>query len=497
MMPNMVKSAMVQKFAEDKEVYSTMHRLFGLENILAALKPTTPVISAVQKPAVEIITEGSDMDNATIRAILDKGYALKGEQVTERVAVLANDYSQLGPLHRIGGSDVGSDYDLVMRTGEIRSGFVPKRSRGAPKVAALLHGYGGSDAASLFVLFGNGDYAITGDALARGEMCNKKLVARDYFANTVATTPKGITSGSKFTMFTPDLELIGAYRASQVIETVHGMTVKAYSLLPGESYVTINAYRNCKTVDAASNKEEIFVPINTLCGLLNKEVTSDLEVNVNSAIAKLELNTLTALGSAVNMGFDGIEFTYNGKPVGSEIKMIEVLVGHEGIAPDKAESFIKQAKEQRQIKIYMSKKAEDFQPAEVPQFGELPAEQENNFGADKDGAFTNNLRAASDTQDAQTMESMVISELLQATDMSGLVKEYLPDIENAIDKLGRTLFLARLNMDKLSQSQNPNEVMSFIANLRNVYRLLGDNVTKLERMVSGPEEAQEEAGSAK
>ena len=31
LMPNMVKQAMVEKFSADKEVYSTLHRLFGLK----------------------------------------------------------------------------------------------------------------------------------------------------------------------------------------------------------------------------------------------------------------------------------------------------------------------------------------------------------------------------------------------------------------------------------------------------------------------------------
>lgn len=499
-MPNMVKKAMVEKFSEDKEVYQTLHRLFGLENLLAALKPTSP-IKVEHKPAVEILDSGPHLDATEIASIIDKGYVLRGTPMTERIAVLANDGAQLGPLQMISGTDIGADYDVVMRNGTVKTGYIPKRVRGAPQKARLLHG-GDSfmkDDAS-FILFCDGTYALANTYVARGEGMTAKQVMKDYFHDHIPLTPKALTSNSyaKIALFSPDLDLIGAYTVNSVNETVHGITFKASSIVPnglGGDYtsVEINAYRNCKNVDA-SNPGTIFIPYNTLMILLGNNVTDSLEVNINAALAKLELNTLTTLGSSMDMGFDGVEFTVDGKPVGSELKVIEILVGHEGIAPQKAESFIKQAKERSHIKIYMSKKA-DFEPGQIPQFGEQPPEQTNNFGVDgANGALTNNLRSAVDTQDAQVIESMVISELLQATDMNSLVREYLPEIQAAIDKLGRTLFLARMNMDKLSSSQNSSELMAFISNLRNVYRLLGDNATKLERMVSGPEQAQEEAG---
>lgn len=332
--------------------------------------------------------------------------------------------------------------------------------------------------------------------VSRGERDDNKNVAKTLFGFKEPVTPKDVRHYDRIALFTPNLELIGAFRVRSVSETNLGVTIEADNLLPSSvTKTTINAYRNCKNVDA-SMSENIFVPINTLIIRLEKEVSQSLEVNVNAALSKLELSTLQALGSAIDMGYDGIEFTVDGKPVGSEMQMVEFLVGKEGIAPEKADSFIKQAKERRHVKVYLSKKA-DFEPGEIPQFGNAPSAQVNNFGADKDGAFVKNLKASTSTEDAQTVESMVISELLQATDMNSLVKEYLPEITQTIDKLGRTLFLARLNMDKLNKSQNANEVMSFIANMRNVYRLLGDNYIKLEKMVSGPEEAQDEAGEVK
>lgn len=500
-MPNMVKKAMAEKFAEDKEIYDALHKLFGLENIFAALKPTA-IVAVHRRPAVELIESGTGLDNDTIKQILDKGYALRGEHTTSRIAVLAQDADTMGTFKTVNGVDVGADYEVVLRDGEIRSAYIPRRLRGANNKPALLAGSRGSvdgtgdtSAGGMFVMFADGTFCITNKVVARGEAHMGKTVLKDYFSFTTARTPKTIGTHRDVAVFSPDLDLVGVYSITSITEAPHGITIRAYDELTGIGTVTINAYRNCKNIDM-TDPTNIFVPINVLMAPITRKGHHDiLETNPQVAAEKLSVSSLKALGSAVDIGFDGVEYSIGGKPVGIEKGAMEVLVVREGIDADSAEHFLKYAKEHGHAKVYLSKKADES--GEIPQYGDIPPEQEQNFGADAKGAFSNNLRASLQTNDPEVVESMVISELLQATDMNSLVKEYLPEIQCAIDKLGRTLFLARLNMDKLSNTQNSNEVMSFIANLRNVYRLLGDNVTKLERMVSGPEEAQEEAGSAK
>lgn len=491
-MPNMVKQAMIEKFAADKEVYSALHKLFGLENVLAALRPSKEGPKAIAKPAVQLITEGKGLENDVVKDILEKGYALRGENTTNRVAVLANDFNSLGPLQILGGADAGRDYGVVTTSGEVKEAYIPKRAVAAPKFAALLRPFN-SDAISqdpVFALFSNGDYAISGQIVSRGEPLDSKKVVKDLFGFRSPSVPKDIRGGDRIAIFSPELNLVGVYSIWNVINSNIGVTLKGSNLLPcGDGYsreVTINAYRNCQVINA-QNSENIFVPYNCLVVVLKSDVSNELETNVNSALAKLELSTLTALGTAVDIGYDGVEFSFNGKAIGPEVKMVELLVVNEGINPQKAESFIKQAKEQKHVKVYLSKKA-DFEPGEIPQYGDIPPEQQNTFGADAQNSFMGNVRSAVETQDPQTVESTIISELIQATNMTDLVREYLPDIQESIDKLGRTLFLARLNMDQLSQSQNANELLGFISNIRNVYRLLGDNFIKLQRMVGGPEQ---------
>jgi len=71
-----------------------------------------------------------------------------------------------------------------------------------------------------------------------------------------------------------------------------------------------------------------------------------------------------------------------------------------------------------------------------------------------------------------------------------MISEYLPDIEECIDRLGRILLLSRVNIEKLADGNDSDNVFAFLANLKAVYRMLGDNYMKLEEMIAmKPEEA--------
>lgn len=495
-MPNMVKKAMLDKFSSDKEIYSAMHRLFGLESILSSLKHSVDPIKLTPKPAVEILTEGYGLQNAEVKSILEKGYALRGENTSNRIAVLANDFSAIGQLKQLSSIDSGLDYNVVTNSGDLLSAYIPKRSRAVPQFAALLCPSKGGD--PVLAIYSSGDYSISGNMVARGEGLDGKNVLKSLFGVTSPITPKDVSIGHTFAILSPSLDLVGVFKANSVKSSELGVSISAYNLIRSASeatqglgslssspdYYSINASRNCTKISLQGNV--LFVPYNSLVVPLKNNITSSLEINVNAAFAKLELNTLTALGTAANIGYDGVEFSFNGTPIGPEHKMVELLVIKEGLDPSKVESFIKQAKVTKHVKLYMSKVA-DFEPGEIPQFGDAPPEQASMWDFQNGDGIMPKVKDSLGTQDAQTVEATIISELLQVVNMKDYVKEYLPDIKEAIDKLGRTLFLARLNMEELSKTHSALEVSSFINNIRNVYRMLGDNFYKLEQMVSDSE----------
>ena len=81
-------------------------------------------------------------------------------------------------------------------------------------------------------------------------------------------------------------------------------------------------------------------------------------------------------------------------------------------------------------------------------------------------------------------EAMIISELLQTPDMFEMISEYLPVIEEAVDKLGRILFVSRVHLEKLALGNDVDTIFAFLSSLKIVYKLLGDNLLKLQELVA-------------
>ena len=113
----------------------------------------------------------------------------------------------------------------------------------------------------------------------------------------------------------------------------------------------------------------------------------------------------------------------------------------------------------------------------------MPNKTQETFGPGKSN-FLPNVKNSLESGDAQTVESTVISELLQSPELNSYISEYLPEIEEAIDKLGRILFLSRVHINVLSEKNDPDGIFGFLAALKNVYRTLGDTYLKLQQLTT-------------
>jgi hypothetical protein len=76
-----------------------------------------------------------------------------------------------------------------------------------------------------------------------------------------------------------------------------------------------------------------------------------------------------------------------------------------------------------------------------------------------------------------------MSQLLRAEPIE-TIRDYLPDIASVIDRLGRTLFVLRLNTGKLIKDRASNDVGDILDKLRTVYKNLGDIYLDLLFMAS-------------
>jgi len=479
-LPNMTKQAVLEKFTKDKGIYSALHKLFGLERLISALRPTiqnAPVTSV--SPGVEVISEGKGLSPEEITSILTSGYAIRGSHALPRVAVIKQDFSDMGALKQLSVSDAGKQYTVYSKTAMSADAYLPKKIRYGADTPALLKERSGEEVLAIFV---NGDYSLTAALTAKPEPSTTNSVINGFIDSNALAVPYQLEAGDTFTIFSPDWESIGIFRALNVTNSGAGTVIEACDLQSRtRGNIIISAYRGITKIQSGGSRE-IFVPYSAATLILGNNVSDQMDSNINSIMNRLDVITKQTLGASAEVGFDGVEYSFNGQPVTNKLELIKILVMKNGLEPGFAENLIKKASENRYVKFYMSKEA-DFEPAPIPQFGDrVPAQYEQQgLGPD----FQNNLTSAIATQDSSTVESSIISELLQTQDMSDKIQEYLPDIDNAVDKLGRTLFLVRLNLGKLGDQYDASELLSFVSNLRNVYRVLGDSCLKL-RQISLP-----------
>lgn len=492
--PTDLKTQVLEKISSDSNVYNRLHDMFDLKALFGALK--TRSLENADQPAdrsigVRIITGGDNLPTPQITSILTNGYAVDGSNPLTRVAI-ASEWWTDKRFTGLTDLEAGRDYDVVMKNGSIRQAFVPVQKT-IETMSAPDDGSGYSDrstgkdnAKCQFILFSNGDYAINTGAVIVGEPKDGHNVIRNLFGLRPPVVLKNVNGGDRIAIFGDNMDLVGVYRVNSVAQTYAGCTIKAYDEINSHS-ITIQGLRGYGR-HPISTYVEIFVPMSSLVIVLG-ERQADLEQTVNAASVRREMLEWAMLNTSMNLTHDGVEFSVNGRPMGKEAEVMELLVCKEGIDPAVAENFVKQAKEKRKLTVYLSKRA-DFEPGEIPQFGNQPPKQINQLGTQQDYLPMSKLQQGMDTGDSQTVESVVISELLQSPDMKEHVMEYLPDIEEAIDKLGRIMLLARLHINRLGEGFEADKVFELLSSIKNVYKMLGENYLKLENLVNTIEEGQ-------
>ena len=482
--PGHVKKAFAEVLRSNMDFARGLGKYFDIADVVRALKHVSAPSTASKAPAlnfeqIEILSEKSPgMTEEEIQDILNKGYALRGIQKETRVAVPAYSAEDFANLSERTGSDSGNEFSFVTSEGELRTGFIPKTMALFQKAALLERTCSGK----FFILFGNGDYAFANKAISKGGPVNNpgQIPVIDLAHSTSGVESiSAILKDDLVAIFDKDNSLVGVFQVSSVAGSSAGTTLKVFDELRGESRQIVAS--KSLSVISSPDRKNLFLPDNLKVVVLNDKYSGGMETDIFLANSKLELGSLKMLGDMERgaIAYDGVGYGYNGKIVGSKPNLMKVLVVKEGLDPNVAENFIKQAEEKRLYKFYMSKKAE-FDGGEIPSYGEYapPIDESEIFGS----KAQQNVSDAMVTGDSSTIESTVLSELLQAQGMEDYLNEYLPDIKLSIDRLGRILLLARLNMSEMFKGDNASEIFSFLASLRNVYRTLGDNYVKLERL---------------
>jgi len=472
-MPNALKEFTLEKFAEEKSVYENLHKLFAIKDIFEALQVKPKSLAAVTNEApISIVTGASSgLTGDEISSILNDGYHVRGEQPSHRVAMSVENFED-GKFSNIQELDGGSDYEVMFTRGNSREAFIPKM---------IEAGQHSGNPRQTVALFTNGDYSVSSTLVAKGTKLDRTAVLDIIFNFNPPVLPRDVVHGDTFAILDVNANLLGVFTANSVVQSHLGVEISVYARAGFLGSYKICAYRNYGLAPSVVGKD-IFLPYSSLVLKLSEDISMDLERSVIGADKRHKVTMASMLGEQIDLSYDGVEFAVNRKAIGQEKEAMQRLVVEEGIDPVLALSFVKQAKEKKSTKIYLTKRAaQSFEAGQIASFGEQPQPQGK---TGLNGSFIPNVQKSLTVGDAQSTEATIISELLQEPEMYSLIGEYVPDIEECIDKLGRILFLSRIHITQLSENNDTDSVFAFLASLKNVYKMLGDNLIKLQELVA-------------
>jgi len=470
-LPADVKNELVSGISAEKSLYDKLDDMFGLKTLMEVLSHIDQSQSPGEAKAY-VYTALCDCQTPEQRAdILRQGYFVNRQDMPTRVAVAKEDLNKNGIFTEVSVNDGDRDYNVVMSNGSIRQAYIPKLYCGIGKHANTI------------AIFTDGSFAVASSVISAGTPPARKEVLSSLFNHNPPKLISDLFRGDKFVAVLNTNEFLGPFEVESAATNHNGPCLRVKDLRTFKTYELI-ANRNFNKSVLVEDCT-IYVPSSTFIFLLGENRSSDLERSLNGAQRRQSIQNLQFLGDELNLTFDGVEFSINGKAVGMAPQTMKSLVDGEGIDPDQAESFIKSAQATKQTKIYLTKRAysTEFSPSHTTEKFGVDAPRQPRVG--KNGSFMESVQESVGVNDAQVAEATIISELLQVPEMTEVIEEYLPDIEAAIDKIGRTLFMARVNIGKLSSKYDPDGIYSFLSSLKNVYRKLGENYMKLRWLVEG------------
>ena len=487
LLPAHLKQFTFEKIASESSVYEALDKAFGLRAVFTVLKAQSEPAASGTGAAINSTSTGPAINQSTQISVIttpreiqdlgsqlaatkfmQDGYFINGAPSVTRAAVYASDLKESVFQEVSPQSNPNTSFNIVTKSGVDKRAYLPRYSKFSP---------GNTYPATIFE---DGSYA-KGKLIANGPAEKGSVFLGKIFDRTPPILLKDCAPGTEIMLFTVSGEAIGPLNVQNVARTFSGVEL---GVSGSHSFRKVIGLQDFK-FEADMIGDALYVPHNILVlQLLANTEECHLETSVVTATRRNDMLVASLLGAELNLAHDGVEFSINNAPVGGVPAAMKHLIEKEAMDPDVARSFLKKASEEKYVKIFLSKKASDagsVTPTAIPSYGEAVPPQES---PGLNGSFMPAVQNAVGIQDNQTIEATIISQLLQVPDMNEFIGEYLPEIDQAVDRLGRILFVLRLNSDKLGAGADSDSMFSLVAKIRTVYRQLGDSLCALRENIA-------------
>lgn len=501
------KQMFLEKIASDKSFGLAIQKggvdVKSLMETLSKQAEETTTLTTLSKPTfgLRVVTEGQGLPDDVIQSILGQGYGFVGTHDNPRLAVqydAVNDgYTTLT------GAVEGQVYQVVLKDGSCKMGFIP------PKVRSL------SELVDNSLEVRKIGFAPRLDINSTTNLRSKVLIFEDGTYTNFSANPviKATSTSSLATSLALMADAGKVHDIKDISPTLCGCPIRGFVVTDRGWIGPMSIYKKSVNMlgityhvggmdgrvthlhvsdnlhgSVVLQGNDIF--LRSSAAFVEAEpCESEVETSVTTASMKRNAFLMSNM-QPVSLKRDGMDYFLNGALVGQEIDLVRRLAEEERIEANIVNSLVKQATHNTHTVFWLSKEAAVNTMDASYTTGVTPPAQEQMF--DNVQPDFNKIQEAAGVNDRSVLEATIISEFVNDPDMFETLGSYLPIIKEAIDKLGRSIFLLRLNINNMSSMVDTSYLSGVMITLRNTYRNLGDSYLKLSQLSTSAHENGEE-----
>lgn len=486
-MPNHIKQATLEVITNDLAFQQAMAPLMDLDIARAFLESEEPTadLKEMGPPAPQVITSAEGLSEEQVQEILAKGYTITNPPKSTRVAVEASSSQALTTLSAL---PIGRAVMAMKKNGD----WVGVASvRPAPaQTSEVMNAKGNRVSVGTpgFLAVTEDGYLLTNPKVV---VDNAEVKYDDVISKLDCKRLTDVNKGEYGMAFT-GYAWYGPVKVAMVEKANGWTTIKLDGQVQEASSISIHPnVRSLYDIQGSSaimSTSAMFYP-------LKPDEDFLMERDINTACMKHEMAMAKVLNvQATLMHRDGV-YAVDGNEIGGKPMIIEHLLRSWDIDVPTAETLVQAATTKNKVLVKMAAvrdggRASPGKGTKVQQHyqqGEQPGSDDNQLTGNarqRAQGMANTGKMIKDVADREVMEATLISEMLQNPDLAGSIREYLPEIKGAVDKLGRSLFLMRVNTNKLSESVDAEALSNLFTATRNAYRILGENCVMLENLAA-------------
>lgn len=475
-----IRKDLADVITKSAEVNDALSDMLDLPALTEALQNDERLEFTLQKEA-RVLFDGDDLPHEAVQDILTQGYHVAGEHSVTRVVVESS----------------GASHFTTLKAAEQGHAYTAEGIGGAElPIAVLPHSAMSLQHKSILVAQPDGTFAfIQPETVIHQQERPYEDIVKNLIESKASDAFVLVEQGDNREVMFFDGSGYFVFRSTGPASLDNGVTVMKGYVLQGmggstmANLIIAEGMHGLIHVQQMENKG-LNIYLNASCKAFvgyTPSLNDRLERSLSSAMVRHEHRTLAVLPEFHTMTYHNGQFAIDGRMVGGRGEAARILVEGMKLQPKDTVSLLKSAEEKLKVEMHMSKEAADSsKPTPIVEYGAklAPQTQISGDARQRQMGMNDRLTAAAKTKDKSVVEATIISELLNDPDMFGTVNEYLPDIGQAVDRIGRVLFLARVNSNKLSDTMDPEALSNMVTNLRSSYTNLGESYIKLEQIAS-------------